>query len=94
MIYTLRRACSGYCDPPVRTGQKQRSRHRYVQRHDRNHARAGKPISPHTKTRVLMTTRMFFRDCQEWEWIRAGLLAGWLVVSLAATPRSPLARHH
>lgn len=41
----------------------------YVQRHDHIHAGAGKPISPHTKAHVLMTTRMFFRDCQEWEWI-------------------------
>ena len=41
----------------------------YVQRHDHIHARAGKPISPRTKAHILMTTRMFFRDCQEWDWI-------------------------
>jgi integrase len=41
----------------------------YVQRHDHIHARAGKPVSPRTKAHVLMATRMFFRDCQEWEWI-------------------------
>ena len=41
----------------------------YVQRRDHIHARAGKPISPRTKAHVLMATRMFFRDCQEWEWI-------------------------
>ena len=40
----------------------------YVQRRDHIHARAGKPISPRTKAHVLMATRMFFRDCQEWEW--------------------------
>ena len=39
----------------------------YVQRHDHIHARAGKPISPHTKT-----TRMFFRDCQMEDGSRAG----------------------
>jgi hypothetical protein len=33
--------------------------------------RAGKPISPRTKSHVLMATRMFFRDCQEWEWLPA-----------------------
>jgi len=41
----------------------------YVQRHDHIHARAGKPISPRTQAHILMTTRIFFRDCQEWEWI-------------------------
>jgi integrase len=41
----------------------------YVQRRDHIHARAGEPISPRTKAHVLMATRMFFRDCQEWEWI-------------------------
>ena len=40
----------------------------YVQRHDHIHARAGKPTSPRTKSHVLMATRMFFRDGQEWEW--------------------------
>jgi integrase len=41
----------------------------YVQRRDHVQARAGKPISPRTKSHVLMATRMFFRDCQEWEWL-------------------------
>src|SRR5262249_6827634 len=41
----------------------------YVQRQDHIHSRAGQPISPRTKAHVLMATRMFFRDCQEWEWI-------------------------
>ena len=41
----------------------------YVQRRDHIHARAGEPISPRTKAHVLMATRVFFRDCQEWEWI-------------------------
>jgi integrase len=40
----------------------------YVQRRDHIHARAGEPVSPRTKAHVLMATRMFFRDCQEWEW--------------------------
>jgi hypothetical protein len=41
----------------------------YIQRHDHIQARTGKPISPRTKSHVLMATRTFFRDCQEWEWI-------------------------
>jgi integrase len=41
----------------------------YVQRRDHIHARAGAPISPRTKVHILMATRMFFRDLQEWEWI-------------------------
>jgi integrase len=41
----------------------------HIQRRDHIHARAGTPISPRTKSHVLMATRMFFRDCQEWEWI-------------------------
>ena len=40
----------------------------YVQRRDHLHARAGKPVSPRTKAHMLMATRTFFRDCQEWEW--------------------------
>jgi integrase len=40
----------------------------YVQRRDHLHDRAGKPVSPRTKAHVLMATRTFFRDCQEWEW--------------------------
>ena len=27
------------------------------------------PVSPRTKAHNLMATRVFFRDCQEWEWI-------------------------
>ena len=34
----------------------------------RSAARAGAPISPRTKAHILMATRTFFRDCQEWEW--------------------------
>ena len=40
----------------------------YVQRHDHLHGRAGKPVAPRTKAHVLMATRTFLRDCQEWEW--------------------------
>ncbi len=40
----------------------------YVQRHDLCADRAGAPVSPRTKAHILMATRMFFRDCQEWEW--------------------------
>jgi len=41
----------------------------YVQRRDHTPARAGEPISPRTKAHILMASRTFFRDCQEWEWI-------------------------
>jgi hypothetical protein len=41
----------------------------YVQRREGLGAREGKPISPRTKAHILMATRTFFRDCQEWEWI-------------------------
>lgn len=41
----------------------------YVQRRDQRQARAGEPISPRTKAHILMASRTFFRDCQEWEWI-------------------------
>jgi integrase len=40
----------------------------YVQRRDALAKRAVTPISPRTKAHILMATRMFFRDCQEWEW--------------------------
>ncbi len=40
----------------------------YFQRRDHLRNRAGKPIAPRTKAHVLMATRTFFRDCQEWEW--------------------------
>jgi integrase len=41
----------------------------WVQRRDHLHERVGKPISPRTKAHMLMATRTFFRDLQEWEWI-------------------------
>jgi hypothetical protein len=31
--------------------------------------RAGQPIAARTKVHHLTTSRVFFRDCQEWEWI-------------------------
>src|SRR4030088_2346575 len=40
----------------------------YVQRRDHLRDRAGKPVAPRTKAHMLMATRTFFRDCQEWEW--------------------------
>lgn len=40
----------------------------YVQRRDALGGREGTPISPRTKAHILMATRTFFRDCQEWEW--------------------------
>ncbi|MGW9032507.1 tyrosine-type recombinase/integrase [Streptomyces sp. NPDC055722] len=41
----------------------------YVQRTDHLHDRLGDPIAPRTKSHILMGTRMFLRDLQEWEWI-------------------------
>jgi integrase len=41
----------------------------YVQRTDSLGGRAGTLIAPRTKAHMLMASRMFFRDCQEWEWI-------------------------
>ncbi|EST27645.1 hypothetical protein N566_23255 [Streptomycetaceae bacterium MP113-05] len=41
----------------------------YVQRTDHLHDRFGDPIAPRTKSHILMGTRMFLRDLQEWEWI-------------------------
>lgn len=41
----------------------------YVQRRDALGTRAGRPIAPRTKAHMLMASRVFFRDCQEWEWI-------------------------
>jgi integrase len=41
----------------------------WVQRRDSLGDRAGKPVSPRTKSHNLMATRAFFRDCQEWDWI-------------------------
>jgi len=40
----------------------------YVQRRDALAVRTGTPISPRTKAHILMASRAFFRDCQEWEW--------------------------
>jgi hypothetical protein len=44
----------------------------YVQRRDHRHGRAGKPVAPRTKAHILMATRTFFRDCQEWDGSPAG----------------------
>jgi integrase len=41
----------------------------WVQRRDHLHERVGRPIAPRTKAHMLMGTRVFFRDLQEWEWI-------------------------
>jgi integrase len=41
----------------------------WVQRRDHLHERVGTPIAPRTKAHMLMGTRVFFRDLQEWEWI-------------------------
>jgi integrase len=41
----------------------------YVQRVDHLHDRLGDPIAPRTKSHILMGTRTFLRDLQEWEWI-------------------------
>ncbi|XVQ11123.1 hypothetical protein ACQP1W_00665 [Spirillospora sp. CA-255316] len=41
----------------------------WVQRRDHLNGRIGAPISPRTKSHILMASRMFFRDLQEWEWI-------------------------
>ena len=41
----------------------------YVQHQQALGTRVGAPISPATKAHILMASRTFFRDCQEWEWI-------------------------
>lgn len=41
----------------------------YTQRRDALGDRGGTPIAPRTKAHILMASRTFFRDCQEWEWI-------------------------
>jgi integrase len=41
----------------------------YVQCRDRLTARVGTPLSAGTKAHILMASRTFFRDCQEWEWL-------------------------
>jgi len=40
----------------------------YVQRRDALPKHTGSPILPRTKAHILMASRTFFRDCQEWEW--------------------------
>ncbi|MFI6451463.1 tyrosine-type recombinase/integrase [Streptosporangium amethystogenes] len=40
----------------------------WVARRDHLHGRLGTPISPRTKAHILMVSRAFFRDLQEWEW--------------------------
>jgi len=34
------------------------------------HLRAGQPLLPASKAGYLSATRIFFRDCQDWEWIK------------------------
>jgi len=41
----------------------------YIWRTNALGSRVGTPIAPRTKVHHLTTSRMFFRDCQEWEWI-------------------------
>ncbi|MCA1695295.1 MAG: tyrosine-type recombinase/integrase, partial [Actinobacteria bacterium] len=41
----------------------------YVQCRDRLTARVGTPLAAGTKAHILMASRTFFRDCQEWEWL-------------------------
>jgi hypothetical protein len=41
----------------------------YVQRPEALRSRVGAPLLPATKAHMLMASRTFFRDCQEWEWI-------------------------
>ncbi|MFJ2444364.1 hypothetical protein ACIOWG_28855 [Streptomyces sp. NPDC087658] len=41
----------------------------YAQRLASHEKRTGQPVTPHTKSGYLTTTRAFFRDLQEWEWI-------------------------
>jgi integrase len=41
----------------------------YVWRANALGQRTGTPIAPRTKVHHLVTSRTFFRDCQEWEWI-------------------------
>jgi hypothetical protein len=41
----------------------------YIWRANALGTRAGTPIASRTKVHHLTTSRMFFRDCQEWEWI-------------------------
>jgi integrase len=40
----------------------------YIQRRDILYKNTGSPILPRTKAHILMASRTFFRDCQEWEW--------------------------
>jgi hypothetical protein len=41
----------------------------YIQRTSVVSKRDGRPISPQMKAGFLTSSRAFFRDCQEWEWI-------------------------
>lgn len=41
----------------------------YTQRRSVLGKRQGKPLAPQTKAHHIMVLRVFFRDCQEWEWI-------------------------
>lgn len=41
----------------------------YIQHRDNVGGRAGVPLAPVSKVALLGVTRVFFRDCQEWEWI-------------------------
>ncbi|MBV9452397.1 MAG: tyrosine-type recombinase/integrase [Streptosporangiaceae bacterium] len=56
----------------------------YVQRQAGLAIRLGTPLSPRTKAGYLTATRAFFRDLQEWEWIRRRFDP----VRALATPRS------
>lgn len=66
----------------------------YVQRRGALVGRVGTPISPRTKAHVLMASRTFFRDCQEWEWFprrfdpsRALAVPHSIAVLIATDPR-------
>lgn len=41
----------------------------YVERDVTQPERAGKSLAPASKVHLLSGVRMFFRDCQEWEWL-------------------------
>jgi hypothetical protein len=41
----------------------------YVWRSNALGGRTGRPIVARTKVHHLTTSRIYFRDCQEWEWI-------------------------
>ena len=60
----------------------------YTQRRDHLNGRAGAPIAPRTKAHILMASRTFFRDCQEWEWIPRHFDPTRALAVPAASPRS------